>query len=98
MVDCVLSFTGERSHEMRILRAQRNRFGTTSEIGAFEMAEGGLMEIENLSGTLLEEMGTGSDGAVATAVYEGTRPLILESTGSDSGVRRRLCPQDCHRD
>lgn len=78
MVDCVLSFTGDRSHEMRILRAQKNRFGTTSEIGAFEMAEGGLMEIENLSGILLEEMEMGSEGAVATAVYEGTRPLILE--------------------
>ena len=78
MVDCVLSFTGDRSHEMRILRAQKNRFGTTSEIGAFEMAEEGLIEIENLSGTLLEEMGTGSEGAVATAVYEGTRSLVLE--------------------
>lgn len=78
MVDCVLSFTGERSHEMRILRAQKNRFGTTSEIGAFEMAEGGLLEIKNLSGTLLEEMGTESEGAAATAVYEGTRPLVLE--------------------
>ena len=77
MVDCVLSFTGDRSHEIRILRAQKNRFGTTSEIGAFEMAEEGLMEIENLSGTLLEEMDTESEGAVATAVYEGTRPLVL---------------------
>lgn len=78
MVDCVLSFTGDRSHEMRILRAQKNRFGTTSEIGAFEMAEAGLLEIENLSGTLLEEMEKDSEGAVVTAVYEGTRPLILE--------------------
>ena len=78
MVDCNLSFTGDRSHEMRILRAKKNRFGTTSEIGAFEMAEAGLIEIENLSGTLLEEMGTESEGAVATAVYEGTRPLVLE--------------------
>ena len=78
MVDCVLSFTGDRSHEMRILRAQKNRFGTTSEIGAFEMAEQGLIEIENLSGILLEEMDKESEGAVATAVYEGTRPLILE--------------------
>ncbi|MBR6798892.1 MAG: DNA repair protein RadA, partial [Firmicutes bacterium] len=64
--------------EMRILRAQKNRFGTTSEIGAFEMVEEGLVEISNLSGILLEEMGTGSEGAVATAVYEGTRPLVLE--------------------
>lgn len=78
MVDCVLSFTGDRSHEMRILRAQKNRFGTTSEIGAFEMGEGGLAEIENLSGLLLEEMDKDSEGAVVTAVYEGTRPLILE--------------------
>ncbi|MBQ9016327.1 MAG: DNA repair protein RadA [Firmicutes bacterium] len=78
MVDCVLSFTGDRSHEMRILRAQKNRFGTTSEIGAFEMAQEGLMEIENLSGVLMEEMDRENEGAVATAVYEGTRPLILE--------------------
>ena len=78
MVDCVLSFTGDRSHEMRILRAQKNRFGTTSEIGAFEMDQEGLVEIENLSGVLMEEMDKESEGAVATAVYEGTRPLILE--------------------
>ena len=78
MGDCVLSFTGDRSHEMRILRAQKNRFGTTSEIGAFEMAQEGLIEIENLSGVLMEEMDRENEGAVATAVYEGTRPLILE--------------------
>ncbi|MBQ9061121.1 MAG: DNA repair protein RadA [Firmicutes bacterium] len=78
MVDCVLSFTGDRSHEMRILRAQKNRFGTTSEIGAFEMAQEGLIEIENLSGVLMEEMDRENEGAIATAVYEGTRPLILE--------------------
>ena len=93
MVDCVLSFTGDRSHEIRILRAQKNRFGTTSEIGAFEMAEEGLMEIENLSGTLLEEMDTESEGAVATAVYEGTRPLVLEvqalTSPSNIGFARR---------
>ena len=78
MVDCVLSFTGDRSHEIRILRAQKNRFGTTSEIGAFEMAEAGLIEIDNLSGIFMEEMDKDNAGAVATAVYEGTRPLILE--------------------
>ena len=88
MVDCVLSFTGDRSHEMRILRAQKNRFGTTSEIGAFEMAQEGLIEIENLSGVLMEEMDTENDGAIATAVYEGTRPLVLEvqALTSPSGV------------
>ena len=88
MVDCVLSFTGERSHEMRILRAQKNRFGTTSEIGAFEMAQEGLIEIENLSGLLMEDMDRENEGAVATAVYEGTRPLVLEvqALTSPSGV------------
>ncbi len=88
MVDCVLSFTGDRSHEMRILRAQKNRFGTTSEIGAFEMAQEGLIEIENLSGLLMEEMDRENEGAIATAVYEGTRPLILEvqALTSPSGV------------
>ena len=93
MVDCVLSFTGDRSHEMRILRAQKNRFGTTSEIGAFEMAESGLVEIENLSGTLMEEMDSGNEGAVVTAVYEGTRPLVLEvqalASNAGAGFPRR---------
>ena len=78
MVDCVLSFTGDRSHDMRILRANKNRFGTTSEIGAFEMGEEGLKEIENLSGLLLEEMDRDSEGSAVGAVYEGTRPLVLE--------------------
>ncbi|MCL1983174.1 MAG: DNA repair protein RadA [Clostridiales bacterium] len=78
LVDCVLNFTGERNHELRILRAYKNRYGTTSEIGAFEMAEAGLIEIEDLSKTFLDGMETGMEGSVATAVYEGTRPLILE--------------------
>lgn len=78
LVDCVLNFTGERDQELRILRAYKNRFGTTSEIGAFEMAEEGLTEIHNLSECFLEGMEEGSEGAVATALYEGTRPLLLE--------------------
>lgn len=78
LVDCVLNFTGERDQELRILRSYKNRFGTTSEIGAFEMTEEGLTEIENLSKTFLEGMEDGVEGAVATAVYEGTRPLLLE--------------------
>ncbi|MDR2163003.1 MAG: DNA repair protein RadA [Clostridiales Family XIII bacterium] len=78
LVDCVLQFTGDRTQDIRILRAQKNRFGTTSEIGAFEMREEGLVEIRNLSGTLLENMDRAAEGAVATAVYEGTRPLLLE--------------------
>nr|HML38722.1 DNA repair protein RadA [Bacillota bacterium] len=78
LVDCVLNFTGERDQELRILRAYKNRFGTTSEIGAFEMTEEGLTEIQNLSKTFLEGMEDGVEGSMATAVYEGTRPLLLE--------------------
>ena len=78
LVDCVLNFTGERNQELRILRAYKNRFGTTSEIGAFEMTEEGLEEIQNLSKSFLEGMEDGAEGAMATAVYEGTRPLLLE--------------------
>ena len=79
LVDCVLHFTGERNQELRILRAFKNRFGTTSEIGAFEMAEEGLIEIENLSKSFLEGMEDGAEGSMAGAVYEGTRPLLLLS-------------------
>lgn len=78
LVDCVLHFTGERNQELRILRAFKHRFGTTSEIGAFEMAEEGLIEIENLSKSFLEGMEDGAEGSMAGAVYEGTRPLLLE--------------------
>ncbi len=78
MVDTVLQFSGERDQEIRILRSLKNRFGTTSEIGAFEMREEGLVEIENLSGSFLEGLEDGSCGAAATAVYEGTRPLLIE--------------------
>ncbi|NLY71327.1 MAG: DNA repair protein RadA [Clostridiales bacterium] len=78
LVDCVLIFTGERNRELRILRAYKNRYGTTSEIGAFEMEESGLIEVENLSKSFLEGMEDGVEGSMATAVYEGTRPLLLE--------------------
>ncbi|MBQ2456417.1 MAG: DNA repair protein RadA, partial [Firmicutes bacterium] len=60
------------------LRSLKNRFGTTSEIGAFEMREEGLVEVDNLSGSFLEGFEDSAEGAVATAVYEGTRPLLLE--------------------
>lgn len=78
LVDCVLNFTGERDHDLRILRAYKNRFGTTSEIGAFQMEEGGLIEIENLSGTFLESTETHAEGSIITAVYEGSRPVLFE--------------------
>ncbi len=78
MVDAVLQFSGERYRDLRILRSLKNRFGTTSEIGAFEMGEEGLSEVKNLSGSFMEGFEDSSEGAVATAVYEGTRPLLLE--------------------
>lgn len=78
LVDCVLSFAGERNHDLRILRAYKNRFGTTSEIGAFQMEEQGLTEIENLSGTFLEGTEAKPEGSVVTAVYEGSRPVLFE--------------------
>lgn len=78
LVDAVLQFNGERNQDLRILRAFKNRFGTTSEIGAFEMREEGLVEIENLSKSFLEGMEENTEGALATAIYEGTRPLLLE--------------------
>ena len=78
LVDCVLNFTGERDHDFRILRAYKNRFGTTSEIGAFQMEEQGLTEIRNLSGSFLESTEEKTEGSVVTAVYEGSRPVFLE--------------------
>ena len=93
LVDCVLQFAGDRNQDLRILRANKNRFGTTSEIGAFEMREEGLVQISDLSGTLLEDMDAAAEGSVATAVYEGTRPLLLEmqalTAASGPGFARR---------
>ena len=93
MVDCVLDFKGERNQEIRILRCYKNRFGNTSEIGAFEMAQQGLIEIENLSKTFLEDVEDGIGGAIVTAVYEGSRPLLLEvqalSSAANVGFARR---------
>lgn len=93
LVDTVLYFTGERSHDLRILRSLKNRFGTTNEIGAFEMREEGLTEVANLSETLIEEMSESAEGSAATAIYEGTRPLILEiqalTSPASAGFPRR---------
>ena len=93
LVDCVLNFSGDRDHDMRILRSFKNRFGTTSEIGAFQMAEEGLVEIENLSGSFLESTEVNTEGSVITAVYEGSRPVFLEiqalATPANIGFARR---------
>jgi len=78
LVDCVLAFSGDRSLDFRLLTASKNRFGTTSEVGAFEMRSEGLAEIEDLSGSLLDGPLGQTEGTIATATYEGTRPLLLE--------------------
>ena len=78
MVDTVLYLEGERGHAFRILRAVKNRFGSTHEIGAFEMRGSGLEEVRNPSALFLAERVTGAAGAVVAASYEGTRPLLVE--------------------
>jgi DNA repair protein RadA/Sms len=78
LVDTVLYFEGERHHAYRVLRAVKNRFGSTNEIGVFEMAEAGLAEVANPSGFFLSERPTGASGSVIVSSLEGTRPLLLE--------------------
>jgi DNA repair protein RadA/Sms len=78
MVDTVLSFEGERSHQYRILRAAKNRFGGTDEIGVFSMQEEGLAEVSNPSALFLTERGESVSGAVVFPALEGTRPVLVE--------------------
>src|SRR5215470_13510904 len=78
MVDAVLSFEGEGAHLFRILRAVKNRFGPTDEIGVFEMTGGGLREVANPSALFLSERDLGAPGTAVFAGIEGTRPLLVE--------------------
>jgi len=78
MVDAVLSFEGEGSHQFRILRAVKNRFGPTDEIGVFEMTGSGLCEVANPSELFLSERDLGQPGTAVFAGIEGTRPLLVE--------------------
>jgi len=78
MVDAVLSFEGEGSHQFRILRAVKNRFGPTDEIGVFEMTDSGLCEVANPSELFLSESDLGQPGTAVFAGIEGTRPLLVE--------------------
>jgi len=78
MVDTVLSFEGQRTEEFRILRTIKNRFGTTSEIGVFEMRNSGLKEISNPSEVFLEETDYQKEGSVVIGVMEGSRPILIE--------------------
>ena len=78
MVDTVLSFEGERSHQYRILRASKNRFGGTDEIGVFAMAEEGLTEVGNPSALFLTDRAEQVTGATVFPALEGTRPVLVE--------------------
>ncbi len=81
IVDTVLYFEGERNQSYRILRGIKNRFGSTNEIGVFEMTETGLMEVENPSAMLLSGRMSNVSGGCITCVIEGTRPILAEVQG-----------------
>ncbi len=93
MVDTVLYFEGDRNHMFRILRAVKNRFGSTNEIGVFEMKEKGLDEVPNPSAVFLSERPENAPGSVVTASLEGTRPLLVElqalTSSTSFGTPRR---------
>jgi len=93
MVDVVLQFEGERTHSFRILRGIKNRFGSTNEIGIFEMTEAGLKEVLNPSEVFLSQRNYRASGCVISASIEGTRPVLIEVqalvTGSNYGIPQR---------
>ncbi len=93
IVDTVLYFEGDKGNPFRILRAVKNRFGPTNEIGVFEMQESGLKEVDNPSQLFLSERPENVPGSVVTVSLEGTRPLLVEIqalvTASSFGVPRR---------
>ena len=78
LVDTVLYFEGEQHHAYRVLRAVKNRFGSTNELGVFQMGEHGLEEVANPSGFFLAERPKDAPGSVVVASLDGTRPLLLE--------------------
>lgn len=95
MVDCVLYFEGDPNTSYRLLRAAKNRFGSTNEIGVFEMMDVGLVEVPNPSQMLLEGRPDGASGTCVTCVMEGTRPVLAEVqalvTKTTFNVPRRAC-------
>jgi DNA repair protein RadA/Sms len=94
LVDCVLQFEGERERTYRTLRALKNRFGSTSETGVFEMRQGGLVEVLDPSARFVGEA-TGKPGSVVLAAMEGSRPLLVEVQAlvsqSELVPPRRVC-------
>lgn len=102
MVDAVLYLEGERHHTYRILRAVKNRFGSTNEIGIFEMKDIGLTEVQNPSEMFLEQRAMGAAGSTVIASIEGTRPVLVElqalvSPTSFGTPRRMATGVDHHR-
>jgi DNA repair protein RadA/Sms len=102
MVDTVLYFEGDRDHVFRILRAVKNRFGSTNEIGVFEMRENGLNQVANPSAIFLAERPENTPGSVVTASMEGTRPILVElqalaSSTSFGNPRRTILGIDHNR-
>ena len=93
IVDAVLYLEGERFHAFRVLRGTKNRFGSTDEVGVFEMGESGLREVMNPSEVFLEERSRGVAGSVIVPTIEGTRPLLVEIqalvTPTSFGLPRR---------
>ncbi len=93
MVDTVLQFEGERTHLYRILRGIKNRFGSTNEIGIFEMTDKGLREVQNPSEVFLSQRNYGASGCVISASIEGTRPILIEVqalvTSTSYGIPQR---------
>ena len=94
MVDTVLYFEGEKYHAYRMLRAVKNRFGSTNELGIFEMTDQGLLPVQNPSGTMLVSRPQNTCGSVVVPIVEGTRPLLVELQGlvssSDYANPRRM--------
>jgi DNA repair protein RadA/Sms len=102
MVDTVLYFEGDRNHVFRILRTVKNRFGSTNEIGVFEMRSGGLDQVPNPSAVFLSERPENAAGSVVTASMEGTRPILVELQALASSTqlgtpRRTVLGLDPHR-
>ena len=93
IVDTVLSFEGERHHALRLLRAAKHRFGSTQELGLFEMTEGGLAGVPDPSGLFLDDRLRGINGSVVVPTIEGHRPLLVEvqalATPTDLAMPRR---------
>ena len=95
LVDVVLTFEGDRSHQFRLLRASKNRFGSTQEVGVFSMGEKGLVEVGNPSELFLAERHPDAPGSCIVPVMEGSRPMLLEVQAlvapAGYGTARRTC-------